>query len=1124
MSDIEYNGKYYYEPPLETQLALQDIKVHTFRYYPQECLMIASDLFAEDFSCKKFFTNTPHSITPLVCPEDANKILNIATEIDAGHDSVSVMVRSTHKNTNYRIKLRVIKKDSSGKALICSGTVENINEYIFSNQLIEALSQDYSCVYYIDLDRDFVKPYRMNPFIKKEYGYSIENLKKYSVVMDMYIKNSVAVDDKDAMTRSSRKEFLIEYLKEKGLYIQDFTAVHNGMPIYCRMKVVRLSEEENIAVMGFADISSEKVRELEKYAYVDPLTNGNNYNYFKQKIIDQNKSGFIVSMDIHAFKIINSVCGIKTGDEILKETWKIISGEIKSGDIAGHINGDYFALFINSSSNKEVIDVLEKIMRELSVLSREKSVPQLLPYFGITRWTPDKKIELCFGEANSAKKSIRDKKNIWYEFYSHEDDAKRIQEKQLEDSFERSLRNNKFEVWYQPKCSPDDNRMIGAEALIRWKQNDGSLISPMTFIPLFERNGMIRQLDEYVFRTVVNQQKKWLSEGRKIVPVSINLSRVSLYYFDIVEIYRRIIEEKDIDPKYIPIEITESAAAGIAEIKQIAEEFHNAGFSLHMDDFGSGYSSLALLNTMHFDTLKLDKSLVDYIGNYGGDRLLDHTIALAKELGMHVTAEGVEKKEQVDFLNNLDCDSIQGFYYSKPLPLEDFEQSLGMVKIVEDMPVVVSRRKKSGVDNLYLETLELLVGSFHKIMKINLTTDSYQIVKIYSAENSRQAGYSQKFSTWISGFADSGNIHADDLKTFRLMTDVNYLKKYFNVKKGSLKLRYRRLTNGEYRWVLLEIIPAKDYEENNQSLMLYVQDINDSYKAVLESQKELEQFCNKDSLTGLYSFHYFNALCHAYKTESSVTDIGVVFCDINGLSMINETRGHKAGNITLCNFAKILENNFGSSNCFRISGDEFIAVIMDTPEDEFIKKASEFRDLLKKDENPAASCGWYWKENAETIEETVEKAEFSMYHDKKNFYSAHPEFREIPEQQNYQDEISTVIQQLAAEYHVLGIINFLDNSFKILKSAMGMDKLFVEAADYDDFIKQYAKQRLRDEYIENFILTANSTTLRKKLKESFSCDIRVVKKDNRLLQWTFVKSQQTEGLPAAAIFYVKDSE
>jgi sensor c-di-GMP phosphodiesterase-like protein len=149
--------------------------------------------------------------------------------------------------------------------------------------------------------------------------------------------------------------------------------------------------------------------------------------------------------------------------------------------------------------------------------------------------------------------------------------------------------------------------MIGAEALIRWKQNDGSLISPMTFIPLFERNGMIRQLDEYVFRTVVNQQKKWLSEGRKIVPVSINLSRVSLYYFDIVEIYSRIIKEKDIDPKYIPIEITESAAAGVAEIKQIAEEFHNAGFSLHMDDFGSGYSSLALLNTMHFDTLKLDK-------------------------------------------------------------------------------------------------------------------------------------------------------------------------------------------------------------------------------------------------------------------------------------------------------------------------------------------------------------------------------------------------------------------------------------------------------------------------------------------------------------------------------------
>ena len=135
-----------------------------------------------------------------------------------------------------------------------------------------------------------------------------------------------------------------------------------------------------------------------------------------------------------------------------------------------------------------------------------------------------------------------------------------------------------------------------------------------------------------------------------------------------------IVKEIGIAPALVPIEITESAAVDSGAIDQLAERFCAAGFPLHIDDFGAGYSSLALLNTLHYDTLKLDKSLIDCIGNYSGDRLLEHTIALAKELGMHVTAEGVETAEQVDFLKKLDCDSIQGFYYSKPLPVSEFEK------------------------------------------------------------------------------------------------------------------------------------------------------------------------------------------------------------------------------------------------------------------------------------------------------------------------------------------------------------------------------------------------------------------------------------------------------------------
>ena len=158
----------------------------------------------------------------------------------------------------------------------------------------------------------------------------------------------------------------------------------------------------------------------------------------------------------------------------------------------------------------------------------------------------------------------------------------------------------------------------------------------------------------------------------KVVPISINLSRASLYYANVVPRYVEILNEMGLSPKLVPLEITESADINNASIKELIAEFKKADFSLHLDDFGSGYSSLATLNTLQFDTIKLYKSLVDYIGNYSGDCLLRHTIGLAHELGMHIVAEGVEVKEQVEFLKGLECDSIQGYYYSRPLPEKEF--------------------------------------------------------------------------------------------------------------------------------------------------------------------------------------------------------------------------------------------------------------------------------------------------------------------------------------------------------------------------------------------------------------------------------------------------------------------
>lgn len=231
---------------------------------------------------------------------------------------------------------------------------------------------------------------------------------------------------------------------------------------------------------------------------------------------------------------------------------------------------------------------------------------------------------------------------------------------------------------------------------------------------------MVRALDEYVFRNVCYQQKIWLSEGMKIVPVSVNLSRASMYYKSVVGKYSWIIDDAGIDQKWVPIEITESAAINNSDVKIIANTFYRAGFSLHLDDFGSGYSSLASLNELHFDTLKIDKSLVDYIGNSGGEKLLEHTISLALELGMHVTAEGVEHEWQNNYLRHIGCESIQGFLYSKPIQKDAF------AALLKNNNAESSHHEDDFVEEYVAKMHRMILRSSLYDFLVNLTDDTFK--------------------------------------------------------------------------------------------------------------------------------------------------------------------------------------------------------------------------------------------------------------------------------------------------------------------------------------------------------------------------------------------------------------
>lgn len=421
----------------------------------------------------------------------------------------------------------------------------------------------------------------------------------------------------------------------------------------------------------------EQQKRMNRVAYEDTVTHGANYAKFHVEM-EQKRShkGSLVALDVANFNNISVVAGESSSDKMIRKTWEIINGMLQREELAAHIRDDLFLLFLLEEDEEELLERIEQISEKISEKAKEFAVYGIHARCGVYSMEEKESLDSAYSKAMLAKEYAVETIGENYAFYSEVDRVKVQREKQLEDSFPMAIEREEFEAWYQPKYSTKDCSIIGSEALVRWRKKDGSMISPGAFIPLFEQNGMIVKLDEYMFRTVCRQQRKWLEEGKRLYPVSINISRASLYYMDVHKRYYDIMQEYEIDPQYIQLEVTESILEKKTGIHEILNKFREMGIKILMDDFGTGYSSLATLSLQCFDTLKLDKTLIDHIGNKDGETMLYHIIHMGQQMGLHVTAEGVETQTQLEFLQNTKCDDVQGFYFSKPVPKNQYEQMI----------------------------------------------------------------------------------------------------------------------------------------------------------------------------------------------------------------------------------------------------------------------------------------------------------------------------------------------------------------------------------------------------------------------------------------------------------------
>ncbi|MGN0732657.1 MAG: putative bifunctional diguanylate cyclase/phosphodiesterase [Emergencia sp.] len=411
----------------------------------------------------------------------------------------------------------------------------------------------------------------------------------------------------------------------------------------------------------------------------DRLTGLYTKEFFYEKVrecLDANpdKEYTLLSTNYENFKWYNDTFGRDAGDRLLIEGAEILKKRVGEDAICCRYGADRFLCLQERER--------ERTGRECFLKGRERNRSELVENvavkLGIYEIT-DRSLsveQMC----DRALLVVDRVKGIYNRYVAVYDDTireKLLREKEITDVMASALEERQFIVYLQPKFSLKDNCIMGAEALVRWIHPEWGFMSPGEFIPLFEKNDFIPCLDQYVWETVCAKLREWKDKGYPMVPVSVNVSRADIFQSSLESIFQSLIEKYEIDPGYLHLEITESAYTNHPnQIINTMTRLKEMGFPVEMDDFGSGYSSLNMLSQMNLDILKLDMGFIrNEMEKTAEESILKDIISMAHRLNLEVVAEGIETAEQAERLRTLDCDYAQGYYFAKPMPVEEFENT-----------------------------------------------------------------------------------------------------------------------------------------------------------------------------------------------------------------------------------------------------------------------------------------------------------------------------------------------------------------------------------------------------------------------------------------------------------------
>lgn len=458
--------------------------------------------------------------------------------------------------------------------------------------------------------------------------------------------------------------------------------------------------DENDQFIGFfvsyTDITGQERLKDEAmlYATRDRLTGLWNRDYFfevAKNILEENsKEKFImIATDIYHFKLFNEILGTEVGDDLLLALAQAYRENCGKNWAFARISADRFALLMPKADYNEKNFL--KIVDE--VLDRKNYSLKIHYYLGVYEVTDmsisvESMYDRAFVALESLKGDLHKKVAYFKDVMLHE----RIHETVTLDELDRALLNDEFEIYLQPQIDIWTGAVISAEALIRWNKPGRGIVSPAEFVPIFEKNGMIAKLDYYVWELACRQLRKWQEEGHEERAVSVNISAKDFYLMDLYKSVTGLVEEYNIEPSSLKLEITETAfVLDVDKQMELVRDLQEYGFVIEIDDFGSGYSSLNNLKEIKADMLKMDLKFFEKSADDDrAEKIVTSMIRLANELGMPVVAEGVETEEDMQLVKAAGCQLVQGYYYAKPMSVPEFEKFVG-VRPYGNMKAIIDR-------------------------------------------------------------------------------------------------------------------------------------------------------------------------------------------------------------------------------------------------------------------------------------------------------------------------------------------------------------------------------------------------------------------------------------------------